>query len=353
MDEKAQKPPPPRLIAWEVTRRCILNCRHCRGASLDREYSEDLTTDECRKFIEALAGYAKPILIFTGGEPLLRADIFDLIELAVSKGLRCALATCGGPVTEEMAARIRDSGIARVSISIDGATSETHDEFRGQEGAFDKALGAAANLRKAGVGFQINTTLTTHNLSELPGILELAKSLGAASFDVFLLVPTGRARDLVDQEISPSDYEKTLHWIADIRNDAGLTVRTTCAPHYHRILSQRGESKGARHGLDAETRGCLGGKAFAFVSHKGVVQICGFLEIPAGNLRDHGFDFRKIWENSDFLDSIRDVNGYRGKCGICNYRRLCGGCRARAHAITGDYLAEEPFCTYIPPEVKD
>ena len=339
---------PPRLIAWEVTRRCTMKCRHCRGASLDVPYEDELTTGECETFLDRLAAWAKPIVIFTGGEALLRPDIFALVERAHGHGMRCALATCGGPVDDATARRIQEAGVARVSISVDGSTAASHDDFRGVDGAFEAALSAARRLTAAGVEFQVNTTVTRHNREELPEILALARTLGAAAFDAFLLVPTGRGRELAAAELSPEEYEETLGWLADQRDGAGLAVRVTCAPHFHRILRQRGASRRGPHGLDAETRGCLGGKSFVFVSHRGIVQICGFLDVPAGDLREADLDLRTLWEGSPFLAEIRNVNGYGGRCGVCGYRKLCGGCRARAYALTGDYLAEEPFCTYDP-----
>jgi radical SAM protein with 4Fe4S-binding SPASM domain len=337
--------PPPRILAWEVTRRCILRCRHCRGASRDADYEGELTTEEALGFLRLLWDWTKPLLILTGGEPLLRPDIFQLAKEASGRGLRTALATCGGPVTPETAERLRSAGVSRVSISIDGPDSASHDAFRGMAGSFEAAVGAARFLHEAGVPFQVNTTVTRSNAADLPRILALAASLGAVAFDAFLLVPTGRAMDLKAEELDPAGYEKTLHWIADRRGRGEPEVRATCAPHLQRILSQRGEGGGAPAGF----RGCLGGKSFVFVSHRGDVQICGFLDTVAGNLRDTGLDLRPIWEESEFLGRIRDVDGYKGRCGACNYRRICGGCRARARGMTGDPLGEEPFCTYVPP----
>jgi radical SAM protein with 4Fe4S-binding SPASM domain len=311
-----------------------------------------LTPEEARDFLNRLAVWARPILIFTGGETLLRSDIFDLLAQARDLGFRTALATCGGPLTPDTARRIREVGVGRVSVSIDGPTADTHDDFRGVKGAFDAALRGIGHLRDAEVPFQVNTTVTRHNAADLHAILALAVREKAAAFDAFLLVPTGRGRELADQELSPEEYEETLAWLADQRDLHPLRVRTTCAPHFQRILRGRKDKK-TGHGLDTETGGCLGGKSFAFVSYNGTVQICGFLDIEAGRLRETGMDLAPIWQESPFLLEIRNTDGYGGKCGICEYRNLCGGCRARAYAVTGDYLASEPFCTYEPRSRKE
>ncbi len=187
----------------------------------------------------------------------------------------------------------------------------------------------------------------------MPEIFDLAIRLGAVSFHPFLLVPTGRGKELADQEIPPREYERVLTWIYEHRTAAGISLKPTCAPHYYRILRQKEREAGRTvapetHGLDAMTKGCLGGQGFAFVSHVGVVQICGFLDIPAGNLRENGLDFKSVWDNSPLFRQMRDLDNYHGRCGACEYRRVCGGCRARAYATTGDYLAEEPYCVYEP-----
>ncbi len=341
---------PPRIVAWEVTRRCILKCKHCRGASADSVYQGELDASECMAFIEKLASWASPMIIFTGGEPLLRPDIWILLEKAAASGFKTALATCGGPVDPGTARRIKESGISRVSVSLDGATAGTHDAFRCVDGAFDAALRGIRNLKAAGVEFQVNTTISRHNRAELPAIAALAADLGATAFDCFLLVPTGRGMDLAAWELSAEEYETTLEWIADLKDSLPLEIRVTCAPHYQRILARRGESRPA--GDRGAPKGCLGGKSFVFVSHTGDVQICGFLAKSAGNLRDFGLDLRRIWEESDFLADIRNTDRYGGKCGICGFRRICGGCRARAFAVNGDFLSEEPFCTHNPEAEK-
>ena len=338
------KPYLPMLIAWEVTRSCMLACKHCRAAAKPTPYEGELTTEECFKVLDNVVTFAKPIIILTGGEPMLRPDIYDIAEYGTKLGLRVVMAPCGALVNDETAARIKDAGIQHISISLDGATAESHDAFRGIEGAFAGSLKGLEAAKRAGLGFQINTTITQHNLEELPKILELAVSLGAGVFNPFLLVPTGRGKDLASQEISPKQYEDTLHWLAHQQDRDDITIRVTCAPHYQRIRRQLGlHTSGAR-----AVKGCMGGQQFAFISHLGKLQICGFLDAEAGDLRKEDFDFRKIWETSELFGQMRNLDGYHGRCGRCEFVKVCGGCRARAFAVTGDYLDEEPFCTHQP-----
>jgi radical SAM protein with 4Fe4S-binding SPASM domain len=291
---------------------------------------------------------------------MLRPDIYDIAQYGNSKGLRMVMAPCGALLDTPAALRLKSAGIARISLSVDGATASSHDEFRGVPGAFDSVMRAMAVARDAGLSFQINTTITRSNLHELPAILRLVIESGAVSFHPFLLVPTGRGTELADEVISAVDYEKTLRWIHEQAKTAPITVKPTCAPHYYRIAGSEEISRpghpaavpaGRHHGhsrLDATTKGCLGGQGFAFVSHTGSVQICGFLPLEAGDLRKSDFDFNHIWQTSPLLREIRDTGHYHGKCGWCDYRDVCGGCRARSFAINGDHLGEEPFCLYHP-----
>ncbi|MBI5416461.1 heme b synthase [Candidatus Poribacteria bacterium] len=341
----------PRLIAWEVTRSCVLSCIHCRASATRGKYAGELSTQECFDFLANVATFAKPIIILTGGEPMMRDDIFDIAAKGTELGLRMVMAPCGPLMTVEKAKRMKEVGIQRISLSIDGATKETHDQFRQVNGAFDGVIQAIEAAKEAGLEFQINTTITKINLHEVPAILKLAIDLGAAAYHPFLLVPTGRGKDLAAQEISPEDYEKTLLWIYEQREHTPIQFKPTCAPHYYRIFRQQEKANGRTvsvqsHGLDAMTKGCMGGTGFSFISHTGKVQICGFLETECGDIRKEPFS--KIWKTSKVFLEMRDLDGYKGKCGICEYRTVCGGCRARAFAVTNDYLAPEPYCTYEP-----
>lgn len=341
------------MIAWEVTRSCNLACVHCRASSLCGPYAGELTTAQGKKLLDDIAGFSNPVIILTGGEPLLRPDIYELAAYGDARGLRMVLATNATLVTEAVAARMLAAGIKRVSVSIDGLDSESHDRFRGVPGAFDGAMAGIEAMKKAGMEFQINTTVTRANLSQIGGILDLALRLGAAAHHLFLLVPTGRGKNLADQEITPADYEKTLNWFHEKSLTCPIQLKATCAPHYYRIFHQRKKedpapqlAAGQGHPFHTMTRGCMGGSSFCFISHTGQVQPCGYLELDCGQVTEKRF--ADIWKNSGIFKNLRDLKMFKGKCGHCEFLRVCGGCRARAYEITGDYLAEEPFCVYEP-----
>jgi len=340
-----------RMIAWELTRRCNLACVHCRASSECGPYPGEMSTKECLRLMDEIDLLGKPIIIMTGGEPLLRSDIFVLARYGNQKGFRMVMATNGTLITQEIAEEMKRSEIQRVSVSLDGPNAESHDAFRKVEGAFNRSLHGIEILKGNGIEFQINTTITQNNLHLIAEIMHLAVALGAAAHHIFLLVPTGRGKELKDQEITPLDYEKTLHWFYEQRDKVPLQLKATCAPHYYRILRQRAKKEGKsvspkEFGLDAMTRGCLGGISFCFISHVGQVQPCGYLELDCGNVR--GNSFQEIWSSSEVFRTLRNTNGYQGKCGRCEFRKVCGGCRARAHEISGDFMGEEPYCIYEP-----
>jgi len=340
-----------RLVAWEITRNCNLSCVHCRASATMGPYKGELDTDACLRLLDQIQRVGDPIVILTGGEPLLRSDIFEVARYGTRLGLRMVMAPNGTLITAEKARQMADAGIQRISISLDGSTQEIHDRFRGVAGAFDGALRGIANAKKAGIPFQINTTITQSNLDQIPAIQKLAVDLGAVAHHIFLLVPTGRGKYIVDKEINAEEYEATLNWFYDQRDQTPLQLKATCAPHYYRILRQRAKEDGQNvtfetHGLDAVTRGCLGGVGFCFISHTGIVQPCGFLNVPCGDVTQN--TFQDIWNQSDVFLRLRDYDALTGKCGDCEYKKVCGGCRARAFEATGDYMAEEPLCNYIP-----
>lgn len=338
-----------RMVAWEVTRSCNLACVHCRASAEYGPYAGELTTGEGLRLLDEIAALSKPVIILTGGEPLLRQDIFEIAAYGDRKGLRMVMATNGTLVTKEIAGKMLRSGIKRVSISIDGMDAKSHDAFRNVPGAFAGALAGIEALKEAGMEFQINTTITKTNLDQLPDMMDLAVRLGAAAHHIFLLVPTGRGKEMAEQAISPQEYEKTLNWFHEASLNCPIQLKATCAPHYYRIMKQKGQGaggKGAGDPLHAMTRGCLGGSSFCFISHTGQVQPCGYLEVDCGRIKEKRF--REIWDSSPIFADLRDLNKYKGKCGHCEFVRVCGGCRARAYEITGDYLGEEPFCVYEP-----
>jgi len=345
------KAPPLRMVAWEVTRSCNLNCIHCRAAAQRGPYPGELSKEESLHLIDEIVSFSKPVVILTGGEPLLRADIYDIARYGTNCGLRMVIAPNGTLVDVEKAGRLKACGIQRASISLDGATPESHDRFRRVEGAFDGALRGIESCKRVGLEFQVNTTVTQKNSSELPAILELAVRLGAVAHHIFLLVPTGRGKELREEAIQAEDYEKILHWFYDQQEKVPVQLKATCAPHYYRILRQRAQKEGKKvtpqsHGLDAMTRGCLGGIGFCFISYKGDVQPCGYLEVFSGSVKEQSLP--EIWQTSVVFERLRNFSSYKGRCGRCEYIRVCGGCRARAFEAKGDFLSEEPLCTYQP-----
>jgi len=335
----------PRLIFWELTNACNLKCVHCRACPVDERSPEDMTTEESKTFIDQITSFVKPALVLSGGEPLVRPDVFEIAEYGASKGLRMLLATNGTMVIPEVAQRIVDTGIQRVSISIDGANAASHDSFRRIDGAFEQAWRGVANLKAVGVPFQINTTVAKHNIDEIPDILEMAIREGAVALHIFLLVPTGCGKEIADDEmIDPREYERILNWFYERSKNVEISLKATCAPHYFRIMRQRA------NGHDAITKGCLAGSAVCFVSHKGEVYPCGYLPVSAGNVRRT--HFKTIWDDAEVFKVLRDEDNLQGKCGRCEFRRVCMGCRARAYACTGNYLAPEPYCVYEPGVTK-
>ncbi|MBE2224991.1 MAG: radical SAM protein [Anaerolineae bacterium] len=374
--------PPPRLIFWESTAGCNLECIHCRRITVaDQLMPQDLKTDEVFNMIDEIASFGKPIFVLSGGEPLFRPDIYDIARHATDAGLIVALATNGTLINAEVAQKIKDSGVKRVSISLDGANAPTHDVFRGP-GAFDAAMRGIGHLRDIGVPYQINTTVARHNVDQMPETLTMAKEIGAVALHLFLLVPVGCGVEIApDQQIHPDEYEEVLNWMYDAEMEGGIELKATCAPHYFRIARQRqaedrrngivrerpssmhrqehggntatgghpghpGGHPGGRHAMNAATKGCLAGTGVTFVSHRGEVFPCGYLPVEAGHVRQQGF--QDIWENAPLFAELRDVDLLGGKCGACEFKKLCSGCRARSYGMVGDYLAEEPFCTYEP-----
>lgn len=345
------KGPSLRLVAWEITRNCNLSCVHCRAAATMGPYEGELDTQAGFQLIDQIKAVGDPIIILTGGEPLLRPDIFEIARYGTDRGLRVVMAPNGTLITEDTAEKMAAAGIKRISISLDGATREVHDRFRGVQGAFQGALQGIDRAKKAGIEFQINTTITKSNLDQIAAIQKLAIKLGAVAHHIFLLVPTGRGKYIVDKEINAMEYEETLNWFYDQREITPLQLKATCAPHYYRILRQNSKRDGKKvtfetHGLDAVTRGCLGGIGFCFISHTGIVQPCGFLDLNCGDITQK--PFQEIWNDSEIFRNLRDFDSLKGKCGVCEYRKVCGGCRARAFEATGDYMAEEPLCSYQP-----
>ena len=379
--------PPLRLVFWETTKACNLTCRHCRAVPQRAIGPMELTTKRAFDLIDDIATVARPVMVLSGGEPLFRPDLFDIGAYGVETGFRMALATNGTLVTDRVAAKIADAGFSRVAVSLDGADPATHDRFRGLPGSHALALRGLRNLRGEGVSVQINSTIAKHNVAELPALLDLALRIEADALHLFMLVPVGCGLEIAPAEMLPADeYERVLHWFDDQSKSCPIDLKATCAPHYYRIRAQRIEDErsrgdmtstfiapgtkakaapvftthaGAAHGhpgghphgaggqaLSAMTRGCLAGTSVCFISNEGAVYPCGYLPVSAGDTRVQSF--ADIWNDSPVFRELRDPDALGGKCGECRYQALCGGCRARAYAATGSFLAEEPFCSYQP-----
>lgn len=339
-----------RLVAWEVTRRCNLVCIHCRANAMNKFDEEELSTQDAFLLIDEIANNRpqttdhRPnnlILILTGGEPLLRKDIFKIVSYGVTKGLTVVMAPNGTLITPKVADQIKKVGIKRISVSLDGAIARTHDNIRKVPGAFDRAIKGIKQAKTAGVEFQINTTVTKQNYDQIKEIIDLAIELGAVSCHFFFLVPTGRAKEMAGNELSGTEYEDVLGSLSEESRNASIEIKVVCAPHYFRII-QQSKAKAPSH----HTKACLAGDAFCFISYKGDVFPCGYLDVDCGNIKTQSF--KDIWENSPVFNDLRDISKYKGKCGRCEYLKICGGCRARAYAKTGDYLQEEPNCIYEP-----
>jgi len=348
----------PKWIAWEITRRCNLKCVHCRSSSeIEVEGHPDFPTEEGFRIIDDISKYAKPVVVLSGGEPLLRGDVFDLARYGTEKGLRMCIATNGTLVTDEICERMKSSGIKMVSLSLDGPNKEVHDNFRQQEGAFEGTIRAAELFKKHGIEFLVNSSFTKRNQDEIPAVYRLAKELGATAWYMFMIVPTGRGEDIMNELISKEDYEEILEWHYEMEKDEkDLLVRPTCAPHYYRIILQKqkqGGEKFKRRSLKFSTggaKGCIAGQLICLIDVDENVLPCSYFPRHAGNLKERAF--KEIWENSELFNELRNFKKYKNKCGACEFIGVCGGCRARAYAVYGDYLEEEPFCSYIPYRMR-
>jgi len=298
--------------------------------------------------VDGIASWCTPLIILTGGEPMSRADLYELAAYATEAGLPVVMAPCGHLVNRETVQAIRQSGIKAISISLDGKDAETHDRFRGVAGAYDTAVAATRAAAEGGLPFQINATVTQHNVAQLPDMLETAVALGAMTFDVFFLVPTGRGMEIEDRQLSPGDFEQAMNWVYERKQEKGIPIRITCGPHYARIERQRAGAASAPSAVPFSGMGCTAGHGFLFISHQGTIQPCGFVDAACGNLRENGFDLQRIYDSSEVLAALRNRDLYQGKCGACEYWETCGGCRARAYASSGDILGPEPRCVYTP-----
>jgi radical SAM protein len=347
----------PFTIAWEVTRACAFACRHCRAEALPKRNPDELTTEEAFRLIDDIKGFGDPILVVTGGDPMMRRDLFDILGYASGKGLRTSLTpTTTRLVTIERLRRVKDAGVRRVAVSIDGPSAEPHDAFRGFQGSFDMAVRIARAVGEAGLSLQVNTTVSRYNVDHLVEFVPLVSSLNAVQWSLFFLVPTGRA--LAGDMISAEQHEKVFNWLHGLSGNAPFDIKSTAAPAYRRVVIQKARANGGgatplagagyryQDGLNRPVQGVNDGRGFCFISHVGDVCPSGFLPLPAGNLRERSVV--DIYRNATLFRELRNTDLITGKCGICPFREVCGGSRARAYAVTGDYLASDPSCVYEP-----
>lgn len=340
----------PFTIAWEVTRACAFSCVHCRADAQHRRNPGELSTEEGYELINRLTEFGSPILVFTGGDPMMRKDLFDLIEYADLAGLRCSLTpTATALPTVARLRRAQEAGIRRIALSLDAPTPEVHDEFRKVRGSWERTMTILRNAHEIGLSAQVNTTVTAHNVDLLPDMVRFVKEVGAVQWSVFFLVPMGRGQEL--SMITPQQHEEVLGWLHDLSREGGFDIKATAAPMYRRIALQHGDAAAGagfafHDGLDRPAQGVNDGRGFLFVSHLGEIMPSGFLPISAGNVRTH--DVVDVYRNDPLFLALRDPDRLSGKCGACEFRQVCGGQRGRAYALTGDPLASDPACAYVP-----
>ena len=325
-----------RVLCLEVTKECNMSppCRYCSAYSI-KEEGKELTLDEEKALLDHISSFARPLVLFTGGEPLMRDDIFELAQYCRQKGFPVGLPTNGILLTKREAELMKKAGVYRACVDLDGASEEVHNSLRGE---FNSAVKAIQLCKDEGLSTQVNSVITKLNKDQMPALLQFVRKLGVDAWHVFFLVPTKAYSE--DYMLSPQEYEDALKWLASVRDKAGIEVAATCAPQYLRFFGE------VTRGGWRVARGCSAGIGFVFVSHQGNVYPCDHLPISAGNIRERKFE--DIWSNSEIFENLRDFNKLKGRCGVCEYKGICGGCRARAYFHYGDYLQEDPGCVYEP-----
>ncbi|MEF8856485.1 MAG: radical SAM protein [Haloplanus sp.] len=339
----------PFVLVWELTRACELTCKHCRADAQPDRHPDELTTAEGKALLDEARTFGEnQLVVLSGGDPLARDDTVELVEYGADRGLLMTLTPSGtASLTPDRVAALADAGTRRLALSIDGGSRAAHDEFRGESGSFDATVRAAEAARDAGLPLQINTTVCAETVDELPAIRELVADLGAVLWSVFFLVPVGRGAVL--DSVGPERAERVMEWLAEVEATEAFGVKTTEAPHYRRVaLQQRREGTGDAADAIGRRTGITAGDGFAFVSHVGEVFPSGFLPESAGNVREQGLV--ETYRESALFTALRDADALRGKCGACEFREVCGGSRSRAYATTGDPLASDPLCAYVPEE---
>jgi AdoMet-dependent heme synthase len=349
----------PFTIAWEVTRACAYACVHCRADAQHQRHLDELSTEEAFQLIDRLTEFGSPILIFTGGDPMMRRDLFELIAYATQKGLRCSLTpTATALPTIERLTQAKEAGIRRIALSLDAPHADIHDIFRKVPGSWQRTIDILQRAHDAGLSVQVNSTVARHNVDILPEMVPFIEEVGAVQWSVFFLVPTGRA--MIEQMISPEEHERVFNWLYDLSKTAAFDIKSTAAPMYRRVAIERkrAENNGNQpvtfqgagfqytDGLNRPTKGVNDGNGFLFISHIGSIEPSGFLPISAGNVRTD--DVVDVYRNAKIFRDLRDTSQLKGRCGICEYRDVCGGQRGRAFGVTGDYMESDPACLYQP-----
>jgi len=354
----------PFIVIWETTQACDLVCVHCRACAQPLRSRLELSTPEAKGLMDEIADMQVPLFVLTGGDPLKRPDIYELVEYAAQRGLRISVTPSATPLlTQEAIAKLKGAGLMRLAVSLDGSSAAIHDAFRGVRGSYEWTLRAIRWAREIALPVQVNTTITRRNLEDVDDLARLLATLDIVLWSVFFLVPTGRGR--ADDLVSAEEFESVFARLYEVSRRAPFDLKTTEAQHYRRYVAQRRaeerrrnpsaasvartsafEVRGSPDGIGRAPRGLNDGKGFVFISHKGDVYPSGFLPLAAGNIRAQSL--QEIYRNSPLFIALRDTSNLKGKCGECEFREICGGSRARAYALTGDPFAEEPCCVYAP-----
>lgn len=359
----------PFIVIWEVTRACQLKCVHCRADAQPVPDPRELTHEEGIRLIDDIYSMNNPMLVFTGGDCMMREDLFHLAEYAIKKGMRVSITPSATPnVTKEKMKKAKEIGLSRWAFSLDGPTADIHDRFRGTPGSFDLTIENIRYLNELQMPLQVNTVISRYNYNDLEQMAKLVADLNAVMWYIFLLVPTGRGQ--IDDCITPVEHEHVFRWLYELSKTAPYDIKTTAAQHYRRVVIQqkmrekRIEAGDIRYehaittdhasmidGLKRAPKGVNDGNGFVFVSHTGDVMPSGLLPIVCGNVREQPLSH--IYRESEVMKNLRQPDRYKGKCGVCEFRYVCGGSRARAYAVTGDYMESEPFCVYIPERMRE
>lgn len=358
----------PFIVIWEVTRACQLKCVHCRADAQLTADPRELTHEEGINLIDQIYDMDNPMLVFSGGDCMMREDLFELADYAVKKGMRVSMTPSATPnVTKDKMQRAKEVGLSRWGLSLDAPTAEIHDKFRGVPGSFDLTIEKIKYLNELGMPLQINTVISRYNYDHLEEMSKLVEELGAVMWYIFLLVPTGRGQ--MDACITPAEHEKVFRWLYQLSKTAPYDIKTTAAQHYRRVVLQekardhvieKGDIRyedsittdfaSMHDGLKRAPKGVNDGNGFVFVNHIGDVMPSGLLPIVGGNIREA--PLAEIYREAKVFKDLRQPDNYKGKCGVCEYNKICGGSRSRTYAVTGDYMESEPFCVYVPQAMR-